>query len=318
MARLFIHIGWPKTGSTALQEYCHKNRARLAAQGLAYYASFGAASGSISRAVAKGETLDQERARFLDWAAQQSAPNVLVSAEEFAGHAPQALAPFLAPERWDAITVIGYLRRQEDYFEGWYKQLVKWGSKLPIERFLAPGAAIWRQGDYRPGLAAWSEWCARGDHDARFRIYDRQALAGGTLGSDFSAALGLPGVTLAPEARNVSPSAALIGLYLRLPPMHKLQQVNRAMVASGHPAATGSGDLLTAEMIAQIRATYATSNEAIRSRWFPERATLFDLPDISSRPQPATDGLADLLVETLARMRGPETASQARDALAMA
>lgn len=315
MKNLFIHIGWPKTGSTALQEFCHANREALSAAGLAYYACFGSACGSIVRALRKAEPLDDARRRLLDWAKQQQAANVLISSEGFSGAAPDRLEAFFDPAAWASITVIGYLRPQEAFFEGWYKQQVKWGSKISIERYLAPNSTIWRQGDYRPALDAWAEWCARHGHSLRLRLYDRRQMVGGDLGRDFAAALGLPDLPIAPEARNVSPSAALIGLYLRLPPIEKLQQINRRMVASGHPAATGSGDLFTPELIAQIRDTYAEPNEAIRSVWFPTRPTLFDLP-AAPRPAPADpDGLAGLLLKTITKMRGPEVAEAARIAL---
>lgn len=315
MKNLFIHIGWPKTGSTALQDFCHRNRAPLAAAGLAYYASFGSACGSIVRALRKGEPLDDARNRFLDWAGQQAASHVLISSEGFSGAEPDRLAAFFGPDSWASITVIGYLRPQEEFFEGWYKQLIKWGNKTSVERYLAPGGAIWQQGDYRTALDAWAAWCARHHHALHLRLYDRRQMVEADLGRDFAAALGLPDLPITPEARNVSPSAALIGLYLRLPPIEKLQQINRRMVGSGHPEATGSGDLFTPDLIARIRDTYAEANEAIRSAWFPKRPTLFDAPAVP-RPAPAApDGLADLLLETIARMRGPEVAEGARIAL---
>ncbi len=318
MAKLIIHIGWPKTGSTAIQEFCHENRDMLADLGFGYYSSFGSSCGSISRALAKHQPQEDELMRFLDWHENQPLPNVLISAEEFSRWSPQELSPFLAPDSWDAITVIGYLRPQEEYFEGWYKQIVKWGNKLSLEHYLAAGAAIWQQADYRPGMMAWSAWCRQNGHEFLPRIYDRNELTGGNIGRDFFEAIGLRDLPALPERRNMSPSAALIGLYLRLPPIHKLQQINRIIVASDHPGARGSGDLFAPGLVRRIRDTYASANEDIRASHFPTRKTLFDLPPVTAPiPQDAHHlaSLQELLLNTLDRKRGPEIARQARMAL---
>lgn len=189
------------------------------------------------------------------------------------------------------------------------------GRQAGAARLSAPGAPTWATGDYRPGLDAWAAWSARNGHKLRLRIFEPDALACGDLGADFFATIGLPDLQATVGTQNVSPSAALIGLYLRLPPIEKLQQINRAVVASGHPAATGSGDLFNAGRIALIRTHYAAANEDIRSRYLADRASLFAAPEPSG-PAPDPAGLDQLLIETLARMRGPEVAAQARGALA--
>lgn len=315
MARLYLHIGWPKTGTTALQGFCASNGALLAGHGLSYYAARGNCCGAVARAIAEGAATAPLRADFLDWAATQAGRDVLISAEGFAGCDPEAVFSVFAADHWDGVTVIAYLRPQEAFLEGWYKQMVKWGGKLALADYLHPGAPAWATGDYRPGLDAWAGWCAREGRKLRLRIYQHAAMAGGNLGADFFASIGQPGLPAKISTQNVSPSAALIGLYLRLPPVERLQQINRAMVASGHPAAVGSGDLFDAGTVAQIRAHYAAANDEVRRRYFPDRPGLFAAP---APPSPAPDpaGLDQLLIETLSRMRGPEVADMARRALA--
>ena len=315
MARLHLHIGWPKTGTTALQAFCAANGPLLTGHGLSYYAARGNCCGVVARAIAKGAATAPLRADFLNWAAAQDGRDVLISSEGFAGSDPEAVFSVFAADHWDSVDVIAYLRPQEAFLEGWYKQMVKWGGKLALPDYLRPGAPTWATGDYRPGLDAWAAWSARNGHKLRLRIFEPDALACGDLGADFFATIGLPDLQATVGTQNVSPSAALIGLYLRLPPIEKLQQINRAVVASGHPAATGSGDLFNAGRIALIRTHYAAANEDIRSRYLADRASLFAAPE---PPGPAPDpaGLDQLLIETLARMRGPEVAAQARGALA--
>lgn len=314
MTHLIIHIGWPKTGTTALQDFCTLHGALLARHGLAYYASRAGSCGSVVRALAKGEALEDPGARFRDWADRQSAARILISAEGFAGCDPKALDAFLMPDRWDSATVIGYLRPQEEFIEGWYKQLVKWGGKAPLAHYLQPGTPIWAAADYRTELQRWHDWCVAGGHRLDLRIFQKAVLSGGNFGTDFFTTLGLPDLTARIEAKNVSPSAALIGLYLKLPQIDKLQQINRAMVASGHPAATGSGDLLPPEAITDIRNRYANANEDIRAAHFPARTSLFD-PPAKTAMRPDATGLDDLLIETIAKMRGPDIAHVAQQAL---
>lgn len=315
--QLYLHIGWPKTGTTALQDFCHRNRALLGAHGLAYYTTRAELAGSIPRTIAKREPMAPERARLLDWAARQAAPKVLISSEGFADCDLTALTEFLAPEAWQSVTVIAYLRPQDAFLEGWYKQIVKWGGKLTLDRYLAPENPVWAQADYAARLDRWADWCARLPHGRLIpAIYDRRDLRGGNIGPDVFARLGLDDLTPEIGGSNVSPSAALIGLYLRLPPIDRLQQVNRAIVATGLRGTTGSGDLMSPAWRAAIAARFAAGNEALRARHFPDRPALF-----APRPAPPEiavphDALKALLIDMLDRMRGPEVAAQARAALA--
>ena len=315
MKSLYLHIGWPKTGTTALQKFCRENPDVLGAHGLAYYASRGDCSGSVARAMAKGEAMDKHRTRFLDWVDRQDALRILISSEGFASCDLTALSAFLDAERWRSITVIAYLRPQDAFLEGWYKQIVKWGGKIDLRTYLSDRNPVWRQADYDQHLARWQAWCAALP-DARIMpaIYEREALTGGNIGADFFARLGFPGLRPQIAGNNVSPSRALIGLYLQLPEIDRLQQINRAMVGSGHPAATGSGDLLTDTQRAAIAARFAAGNERIRARYFPERPVLF--AERPASPPAAEDAtLTPLLIATLDQMRGPEIAALARAAL---
>ena len=312
---LFLHIGWPKTGTTALQSFCHANRAALAARGLAYYTTRAESCGSVARAIAKAEPMAPHRDRLLDWAARQDAPNVLISSEGFASTDPKALAAFLAPPSWRSITVLAYLRPQDAFLEGWYKQIVKWGGKQSLEAFLDAGNPVWHLADYDVQLTRWQDWCATlpAAH-VQAAIFDRAAMAGGDIGTDFFARLGLPGLGDGIGGSNVSPSRALIGLYLQLPQIERLQQVNRAILASGHPGATGTRDLLSPDQRAAIAARFAASNERLRARLFPDRPVLF-APTQPAPAEDATDSLKPLLLATLEQMRGPQVAALARAAL---
>ncbi|WBU61773.1 hypothetical protein [Paracoccus albus] len=316
MPQLHIHIGWPKTGTTAFQHFCAENPGLLAQHGISYFAtSRGHSCGTISHAIAKQENLKKHRRQFLEWAERQRDRDMLVSAEGFSGCDPDRVAEVFATDRWDRVNVIAYLRPQEELLEGWYKQMVKWGGKLSWAQYLSPRSAAWKLGDFRPGMTSWSEWCDRNRHTFIPAIFERRHMPGGNIVRDILSKLGAPDIRIEATPRNVSPSAALIDLYLRLPPIEKLQKINRLMVASDHPAATGSGDLFDTKTVALIRDRYDEANEQIRADHFPDRDRLFDLADAGHPSAPSAEGLADLLINTLAETHGQAVADRAAKAL---
>lgn len=152
----------------------------------------------------------------------------------------------------------------------------------------------------------------------RLRLYDRRQMVGGDLGRDFrGGAWPAPDLPIAPEgAQCLSPSAALIGLYLRLPPIEKLQQINRRMVASGPSGGDRQRRSVHARVDrARIRDTYAEPNEAIRSVWFLDTPDAFRSAGCAPARARRPGRLAGLLLKTITKMRGPEVAEAARIAL---
>ena len=312
---LILHIGWPKTGTTALQALCVENIELLRRHGLDYYTSryYAHCISSVSREVAKGAVSEASQERFDDFLAKSPATTILLSSEGLARTDLGALTRFINPARWQKITVIAYLRSQEAYLEGWFKQSVKWGAKHSLEQYLAMQAP-WAQADYAASLLPWQEWCEQLPcGELRVRLFERQSLFGGNIARDFFAALGWDDLQLEAKEVNASPSRALIQLYLKLPPIERLQQINRVMVASEHPGATGSGDIFTPHIRAQIDTRYRASNELVRKRYFPERSELFT-PNTSSKNEPA-NGLEELLISVIEELRGVAVSQAAQAAL---
>ena len=316
--RLFIHIGWPKTGSTALQAFCAAHPAQLAAHGVQYYRNRKnlPALNALAKDIRQGRDMTAERAAFAAWCDAAVGDKVLISAEQFATLDPAQLARVIAPERWERVTVIAYLRAQEAVLEGWYKQLVKWGNRLSLRDFLRQ-LTTFSDVEYAAHLGRWQAWCdGLPGGEMQVRLFERAALVGGDIGADMFATMGLTDPALRAGRDNPSPSAPLVELYLKLPEIKSLQKINRIMVASEHPAATGSGDLFSAELVTQIRRRFAPSNETVRARYFPARETLFAAPEPRATGPEETDGLADLLIETLRVERGEAVADAARRAFA--
>lgn len=148
--KLIVHIGTHKTGTTALQQFLHANRAPLAARGIHYATPRGVPhSNIIANALISGDirlvhaflTNQSQLAR------QQGADALLISAENF--YAMSVLASMaekticvnaverdqcliaalgsLIPEGVTACKIVCYFRRPDQYAESLYSQHVKRG-----------------------------------------------------------------------------------------------------------------------------------------------------------------------------------------------
>ncbi|SDD69326.1 hypothetical protein SAMN05421538_102222 [Paracoccus isoporae] len=320
MKHLHIHIGWPKTGTSGLQSYWTRNADYLLSHGLAYYRSQLDSIGSVARQIARGDDMTTQAEAFAAWTARQEAGQVLISSEGLASTRMESFRQFVRPEAWDRISVLAYLRPQPEYLESWYKQTAKWGSKQSTRSMLVASSKPMRTSHYASLLAPWEALCAEHRKGrVTVRIFDPGEMAGGDVIRDAMAVLGIPyrpDVELARSRQNVSPSAALIGMYLKLPKIDRLQQINRRIVASGLPGVTGSADLFDRETVAKIEGWFAAENEQLRARYFPERPRLFR-PSAPTPPPGAAEQAAfrDLLIETIREMRGEDVAAQARAAL---
>lgn len=130
--KFIVHIGTHKTGSTALQEFFSRNRARLLQHGV-LYPDLELADHAHHHVAWKTRS---EGAKWLaDYLAtvgkkaeEFGAQRVLLSSEEFEFiRDKQLLAPLLEHE----VTVLAFLRRQDRYLESEYNQHVK----MPDTRF---------------------------------------------------------------------------------------------------------------------------------------------------------------------------------------
>lgn len=206
---------------------------------------------------------------------------------------------------FDEIGVVAYIRRQDRLF------LSLWGQRLKTHD---PGPGFCDcmrdQRSYRRMLDTWERAVGRGR--LAVRIFDKSAFRQGDIQADFRAAAGIPADPrfTRPALRNEGLDAAAQSLLLALrdrlvdrrerghrslaarirrifrgrrrPPWEPVA-FPRPLVAHLMRNRPGSGLMPSRSWAREIVAACAAENEIIRSRYFPDRAALFD-DDFSAYP----------------------------------
>lgn len=220
MSELILHIGTTKTGTSSLQRFLFDNRERLAEEGVAYPVFSrqpGPARnrngifldrycGALARSKDPGYFVnDSEENLELLAESLSGSEKVLLTDENFSytpgqlvrgdGHAPrrywQALADTVRDAGAATVTVVVYLRRQDDWIASRWRQNIRSGTTRATVGDYCKGAATRYCTDYS-GLLA--EVAGAFGEAARIvvRRYDRASFEGGDIYHDFCAAIDLP------------------------------------------------------------------------------------------------------------------------------
>lgn len=308
--RAILQIGTEKTGTTTLQQFLAANRSVLAARGYVYPRFCGAtnqtglaalalddartdtirelfaaaADADIGRlrarmrAAARVELADVRTAIFCN----EHCHSRLTTAAEVA-----ALHAFLR-EHFDDIQVCVYLRRQDQVALSLYSTYLKSGGR---EARILPRTNS--QDPYFNYAASLALWAAEfGGANLHVRLFDREALIGGSIVDDFMATWDLGGLDGCTPVRNhnesIQPAAqeylrhvnAHLGRIASLPPEAVGGPLASALAA--HFSGRGTRPARAAAM--RFYDLFRASNEVVRRTYFPDRALLFS-EDFSSYPE---------------------------------
>ena len=289
MRTLWIHIGTPKTGSTAVQRYSRKRNKYLTSKGVdflvrrarASYNDLGIALRGRAAADAAeiGETI---KTRI----AASEAETFVISSEMFTGGDPAMLRDVIAmDERFDT-KIVAYFRRQDRYFESNYKQKMKTGKVAPgFDNYLAKfGTAA---GEYGRIVDLWQS--ALSEAEFHIRLFEPARFPKGDVIRDFMGLLGLDieadDKLPSGETANPTPDIDMLDLMqivARLPGLDA-RTVFRSKPVAEQPRFKGRA-MSNAEARG-ILAQFEDENEALRARFFPDEDVLFDSGDLDG-PEP--------------------------------
>lgn len=330
-----LHVGLPKTGSTAIQGFMADHRGLLREHGAHFAEAPGRKNHAMLAAYALGERARlslQRRAAAVSSEQEvfesnlpgmiaeelRSLPDsihtVIYSSEMLGGsvrsveHA-ERLKGLFAPH-FSAIRVVVYLRRQDEAAVSSYSTQLKAGGRARFQ--ILRDADSLRRYEYHRVLDIFSG--GFGESAVLPRIFDRSLLVGGDVVKDFLAACGLADIEVTAES-----SALVRGAALRADVQELLRRFNdlmaernlvgRRAIASivGDAELRGKPRLPTRGEAEAFFHQFADGNENIRNRFFPDRATLFN-EDFGRYPE-TDDGSAysdskvlDVALEVLARV----------------
>lgn len=298
---LLIHIGSPKTGTTAIQGFLKVNAGALAGQSVCYLRAgrTNIAHNSMVKPMMKGQADDIFAAIKDEMESTPADVHILSSEVFFQAAAAGPLAAGLAGIETE-FRIIAYVRRPDQFAEAMYKQKVKNGRIAPD-----PAAFLQTFGPnlrYRPVLDAFA--AAFGASALRVRPFDRRHFPGGDVVSDF---LDVAGVTDTQDmARPETPSNKTLSRAVseHLGRVNRHTEFNtrvmiRQIAAAADPATLRSGDVYTRAQRQGILAETKADQDSIAERYFPDLQPVYSAEDLTG-PDPFPDPDETLALERAA------------------
>ncbi|MEL7106408.1 MAG: hypothetical protein AAGM21_10840 [Pseudomonadota bacterium] len=300
---LVIHIGSPKTGTTAIQGVLKSNADALAERNCRFVQAgrTNIAHNSMVKPLLKGRADDTLSAIREEVARHPAGVHILSSEVFFQPAAAPLLADGLAGMGLP-IKVVAYLRRPDHYAEAMYKQKVKNGRIDPDpDRFLE---GFQPQLSYGQTLDAYR--AAFGQDAMCVRPFERRHLKDDDVVEDFldlTGGGGIKGLTKPETPSNKTLSRAVsehLGRVNRSTDFNTRVMI-REIAAAGVPDTIRSGDVYDKAARQGIHDATRADQAAIAKTYFADLADPFDWSDLSdTAPDPYPGADETLLLERAA------------------
>jgi len=280
--RLVLHIGMHKTGTTSIQRFFVRNRLALKCFGIDYPKAFDANGRrlpkhndffvAISHEKDSGKphpALGPSAARVEKLAGRVKAGRVTVlSAEGLSGEHPTFARAFAPLRGKFDVRVVCFLRRQDEWAGSFYKQMVQSREVRESRKFndFLRIRSTRDHLDYAKMLGWWAD--ALGPDAIRVEIYSPKT----PVLPAFLTAAGLPkSLDLLPFGKgtqNRSPNSDTV---------ERIRAANKMKLPKPPPLPTDQdAPYFTPQARDKFMAAFEAGNEAIRARFRPDLARLFD------------------------------------------
>ncbi len=289
---LVIHIGSPKTGTTALQSYLFNNEDALRSGGVNYMraARTHIAHNPLPAQILKDAGAPLWRAIADEYAASPDSTHIISSEILFRIIVARKLDTLVPADLRRNTRVVCYLRPQDSYIEVLYKQLLK-NNRVPADRkgFMQ---AIRPRLNYTQILDAYAD--IFGADNILVRPFVRDRLENRDIVSDFTSLIGAGKLeNPAPEADNTNKtlSAELSEMLAGLGQNTEFntREVIRELIAMDRPEIFRSGDVYTPSQKFALLQDLAAENTGLVERYLPEHRDLFLVDEDADPPVDVPD-----------------------------
>jgi len=332
--KIYLHIGYHKTGTTAIQTTLFDHQRLLEKQGYYYPTS---SISSIAHHNIAWELQSHQKFNVSDGSLQQlileidqtTSSSIIISSEEFSRLTHNQIQKLAQAFMKYNVTIIVYLRRQDQLLQSIWAQTVKDGKqKRSFDAWLEKSVfkyigddPIYKNARHKLNYAlATKEWAeAFGENNIRVRVYDKSIK---NILKDFLTACDMQDTSWVPDParNNVSPSIKtletirLISNSLNsLPKNVKHDTTYVTLFQSIRDQANALGwnteklNLITPEIYSQIMEPLTESNNQVAQKYLgrdtlfvddsvPDAASSFDIESLNAKEllevfSPALEGI---------------------------
>ena len=329
---LILHIGFSKTGTTAIQQFMSANRNKLAALRIIYPKAFCVDNShhklfwltppvvkihnKFAMQTIQGENFEQHAFALKRELQTVNAETIVMSSELFSNTTDIAKIKQLKNKFSEfGFKIVIYLRRQDDYLKSMYNQVVKNNHYSgSLSDFLSERTQLIENLHYDRFIDKLENVVA--SNNITVRIYDTQTFVNHNIYDDFICCLpGAVHTELAKPDADKNPRLSYYGLALkhllnsRIDEHKKLVALMKAVLDYDSQLAAIKLDPLpdpkVDEQLSQLMSGYQTSNQSLRSKRFPQQEELF-----SSDSGPANAALGFPSDRDIIRELPPQLAKQ--------